>query len=95
MLYEYYISDEINKMKYERKINLNLISNIKDFVEFMSKKCNEKAVVKSDNFVVSALSIMGLFSLNLSNPVTLEINWDDENDKFIEELESFCSEKNI
>lgn len=50
---------------------LNKISDIKDFVN-LALKCRDDVVVKSGNFAVSAKSILGLFSLDLTKPLRVE-----------------------
>ena len=52
-------------------VSLNEVSNISEFVSLASK-CRDDVVVKSGNFAVNAKSIMGLYSLDLSNPVMVE-----------------------
>ena len=49
------------------------ITDIKDFVN-LALKCRDDVVVKSGNFAVSAKSIMGLFSLDLTKPLRVEFH---------------------
>ena len=44
--------------------------------------------LRSGRYVVDAKSILGIFSLDLSKPVTLEI-YDDNCDDLLEEIKSF------
>ena len=55
------------------KINvlLDKIADIRDFVNLVSK-CRDDVVVKSGHYAVNAKSIMALFSLDLSKPLTVE-----------------------
>ena len=55
------------------KINIHLdkITDVKDFVRLASK-CMDDVVVKSGHFAVNAKSIMGLFSLDLTKPLSVE-----------------------
>ena len=50
---------------------LNKISDISDFIKLTSK-CKDDVVVKSGHFAVDAKSILGLYSLDLTKPVTVE-----------------------
>ena len=50
------------------RINLNSVNDIKDFVKIVSK-FEDDIDVSSKRTVVDAKSIMGLFSLDLSEPV--------------------------
>ena len=52
-------------------VNLNRITDISKFVAVVSK-CRDDVVVRSGRFAVNAKSIMGLFSLDLTNPLTVE-----------------------
>lgn len=55
------------------KINVSLdkIADIKDFINLASK-CRDDVIVKSGHYAVSAKSIMGLFSLDLTKPLKVE-----------------------
>lgn len=52
-------------------VSLDKITDIRDFVNLASK-CRDDVVVKSGNYAVSAKSIMGLFSLDLTKPLKVE-----------------------
>lgn len=61
----------------EVTIQLETINDVKNFVSTVTKfECDFDIAV--DRYVVDAKSIMGIFSLNLSKPLTLQINTDDE-----------------
>lgn len=70
-------------MNKEVWINLNTISKVKQFVHIVEEYKSEIDVV-SGRYVCDAKSIMGLFSLNLLEPLLVRILSDDEN-----EIESF------
>lgn len=61
----------------EKKIFLN---NIKEVEKFNSKcsKYDCDMDLRKDKYYVDAKSIMGIFSLNLSEPVVLNADTDDE-----------------
>lgn len=62
----------------ELQIRLDNIERIKEFAIQMTKiDCDMDLISGSKNHVVDAKSIMGIFSLDLSKPVTLKIYSDD------------------
>lgn len=68
-------------------IMLNTINDVKNFVNIVSKYEFEVDLT-SGRYVIDAKSIMGIFSLDLSKPIKLDANC-DENSKFIEEIQPF------
>ena len=68
-------------------IMLNSINEVKDFVNLVS--CRDFDIdLTSGRYVVDAKSIMGIFSLDLSKPITLEV-YSDHCDDLMEELKPF------
>lgn len=61
----------------EVKISLGTIEKVKDFVSIMTRLSTEIDLI-SGRYVVDAKSIMGIFSLDLSKPITLRINAEGE-----------------
>lgn len=59
------------------KIDLSKLSVIKDFVS-TAMLMSEDIQLSSDKYVVNGKSIMGIFSLDLSEPITLSIDTKDE-----------------
>lgn len=58
-------------------IKLETINDVKNFVSAVTTfECDFDIV--ADRYVVDAKSIMGIFSLDLSKPLDLHINTDDE-----------------
>ena len=58
-------------------IKLETINDVKNFVSAVTTfECDFDIV--ADRYVVDAKSIMGIFSLDLSKPLALQINTDDE-----------------
>ena len=66
---------------------LNSINDVKDFVNIVSKY-DFDVDLTSGRYIVDAKSIMGIFSLDLTKPIKVEVH-DDNCDKFIKELEKF------
>ena len=56
-------------------VSLKLAQDVKNFVEAVNKY-DYDVDLKSGRFVVDAKSIMGIFSLDLSKPITLEVHAD-------------------
>ena len=67
-------------------ISLNSINDVKEFVNIVSKYEFDVDLI-SGRYVVDAKSIMGIFSLNLSKPIKVEAQTDD--DKILGDLERF------
>ena len=74
----------------ELEISLKSIEDVKKFVQTIAQQDGEFEVI-SGKYTVDAKSILGLFSVDLSKPVTLRINVDE---KHMEEvLESIAPYK--
>ena len=69
---------------------LNSINDVKDFVNIVSRY-DFDVDLTSGRYVVDAKSIMGIFSLNLSKPIKVEVHSDDC-DEFMANLERFMVE---
>jgi len=68
-------------------INLSLAQNVKEFVNDVSKyPCDID--LRSGRHVVDAKSILGIFSLDLNKPITMEI-YSDECDDLLKDIEHF------
>ena len=69
------------------EIMLTSINDVKTFVNIVNNYEFDVDLV-SGRYVVDAKSIMGIFSLDLSKPIVVEVR--DENcDKFMDELKQF------
>ena len=60
------------------EISLNSIDKVKSFVNTINKFDFDFDLI-SGRYVIDAKSIMGIFSLDLSKPITLNIHADDTN----------------
>ncbi|SNX53877.1 HPr family phosphocarrier protein [Thermoanaerobacterium sp. RBIITD] len=76
----------------EFKVSLNSIDKVKNFVEKMAKYPFEIDVV-SGRYVIDAKSIMGIFSLNLENVLTVVPHVTDEDtlSKFTNDLKEYLA----
>ena len=57
-------------------VMLNSISDVKKFVNIVSKYDFDIDLI-SDRYVVDAKSIMGIFSLDLTKPIEVQVHTDD------------------
>ncbi len=70
------------------KISLNSIDKVKSFVNEITKFDNEFDLV-SGRYVIDAKSIMGIFSLDLSKPIDLNIHAEKEMDEIMSVLQPY------
>ena len=73
-------------------ISLNSIDKVKSFVNDLTKFDDDFDLV-SGRYVIDAKSIMGIFSLDLSKPIDLNIHADENMDKVLEVLAPYIVEK--
>ena len=66
-------------------ISLNSIDKVKAFVNDITKFDNDFDLV-SGRYVIDAKSIMGIFSLDLSRPIELNIHSENNADEILEVL---------
>ena len=73
------------------KIRLYTISDIREFVN-IATKYDFDIDLKSGRYIVDAKSIMGIFSLDLMNPIELSANIPDEAERaaFEADINRFC-----
>ena len=69
------------------KISLEMAQRVKEFVNITQDYPCE-ILLKSGKYVVDAKSILGIFSLDLSLPVTVEV-YDDNCDELLGKLKKF------
>ena len=69
------------------KINLKMAENVKQFVN-ITMKYDCDIDLRSGRFVVDAKSILGIFSLDLSKPLVLEV-YSAQCDDLLDELKPF------
>lgn len=67
------------------KISLNSIEKVKSFVNDISKFDNDFDLV-SGRYVIDAKSIMGIFSLDLSKPIDLNVHADENVNEILDIL---------
>lgn len=69
-------------------VQLTTTESVKKFVDIVSRYAFD-IDLRSGRYVVDAKSILGIFSLDLSKPITLEIQSDDCAD-LVEQLKDFA-----
>ena len=72
------------------QISLNSIEKVKSFVNDIARFDSDFDLV-SGRYVIDAKSIMGIFSLDLSKPINLNIHADD-NESIVESLKAYIVE---
>lgn len=75
----------------EMLINLNSVDNVKKFTNLITKYDSEFDIV-SGRYIIDGKSIMGIFSLDLSKPLTLRIyteGTEDNEEELLEALAQF------
>lgn len=70
------------------KISLNSIDAVKSFVNTVTKYDSDFDLV-SGRYVIDAKSIMGIFSLDLSKPIELNIHAEDNVDAILDALKAY------
>jgi phosphotransferase system HPr-like phosphotransfer protein len=75
---------------YTTKIHLSNIDEVKKFVSFVSSFPFEVNLC-TDKYKIDAKSIMGVFSLDLSEPITVEVDKCNEEEKklFAQKIKDF------
>ena len=69
------------------QISLQMASEVKSFVSIVQNYTYD-IELRSERYVVDAKSLLGIFSLDLSKPVTVEIHSNDCDD-LVKELSQF------
>lgn len=71
----------------EKNILLSKIEDVKEFVRIVTNYKYDIDLI-SGKYIVDAKSIMGIFSLDLSKPIHLQVHC-DQDDQFISDIEKF------
>ncbi len=72
-------------------IKLSLVENVNNFVNIVTRYPFEMDL-RAGRHVVDAKSILGIFSLDLSKPIALEI-YSDDCDDLLEQIKGFVAEE--
>jgi len=71
-------------------IKLSLVENVNNFVSIVNRYPFDMDL-RAGRHVVDAKSILGIFSLDLSHPISLEI-YSDDCDALLEEIKPFLAQ---
>lgn len=82
-----------NKVMKVFTVNLKSITEVKEFVRIVNDYAFNVDLI-SGRYIVDAKSIMGIFSLDLSRPIALEIHSDSADD-LIQRLEPFIIQSSV
>ena len=74
------------------QISLNSIDKVKSFVNDLNRYDVDFDLV-SGRYIIDAKSIMGIFSLDLSKPITLNIHADNNLDDILNTLKPYIIEE--
>ena len=67
------------------KVNINTINDVKNFVSIVSR-CDYDVDIVSGRYAIDAKSIMGIFSLDLSKPINLNIHAEENMEDILKVL---------
>lgn len=75
-----------------KKIKINLVEDVTKFVKGCTYNFESEIYVKQGRYTISAKSLLGMFSLDLTHPIELEIDTNNEEertkfDEFVKEWE--------
>ncbi len=70
-------------------VDLSLSQNVKDFVNKVSKYPYD-IDLRSGRYIINAKSMLGIYSLDLNKPITLEI-YSDDCDELLKDIEQFIA----
>ena len=70
------------------KVCINTIEKVKRFAA-IAAKCKADITLKHDKYIVDGKSIMGIFSLDLSKPIDLNIHAEDNVDQIMTVLKPY------
>ena len=73
----------------EVKVSLNSMEKVKSFVNDISGFTKADFDLVSGRYVIDAKSIMGIFSLDLSSPIQLNIYAEQDEDKILETIKPY------
>lgn len=73
------------------KISLNSIDKVKSFVNDISS-FNAEFDLVSGRYVIDAKSIMGIFSLDISKPIDLNVHTDKDTEDIMAALKPYLAE---
>ena len=74
---------------YSKEIAITSLADAKRFVNMTGKYSDMRIFLYSSNYKMDAHSIMGVISLDMSQPIRLEVEDDEVPEEFLLDLEPF------
>ncbi len=74
---------------YRTTIFLQDLAHVKQFVETTAKYDKLKINLISDIYTIDAHSIIGIVSLDITNPIILEVPDEEPSQEFLEDMKQF------
>lgn len=74
---------------YTNQIIIESLSDAKNFVNVMGKYNDLKIFLYSNHYKIDAHSIMGVISVDMSEPILLEVEDDNISDDFLQDIKTF------
>lgn len=74
---------------YTNQIIIESLSDAKNFVNVMGKYNDLKIFLYSNHYKIDAHSIMGVISVDMSEPILLEVEEDNIPDDFLQDIKTF------
>ncbi len=79
---------------YTTRIFLQDLSKVKQFAAMTARYDKLKINLISDIYTIDAHSLIGIISLDITNPMTLEIPDEDPPTEFLEDIKPFVFDEN-
>lgn len=74
---------------YSTRIFLHDLTNVKQFAAMTAKYDKLKINLISDIYTIDAHSLIGIISLDISNPMTLELPDEEPSEEFLKDIAPF------
>ena len=71
-------------------LNLNTLDKVKEFTNEVNKFNSDVDIIR-DRYIIDGKSILGIYTIDLTKPVTVKINSNDKSEivRFNEKMEQF------
>ena len=80
---------------FKEEIAITSLAEAKNFVNMAGKYMGLRIFLYNNNYKMDAHSIMGVISLDMSQPIYLEVEGNNIPPEFIEDLKPFVSAKEV
>ena len=76
---------------YKTKIFFKTLADVKEFVNAVSKYDNLEINLVSDIYTMNAHSLIGILSLNIADPIVLEVPSDNIPEQFYDDIKPYLA----